>query len=288
MAQIRSYRRRGSPDLPISVYFVDASAAGFNPIPEYHPETELVRMLKGHVVLQLDGASCTFREGDIFLIPGNAVHYYRYFSEDVKYCSLIFSPDAITMQPDHFFQKTFVQPLSEGRLQLPALLQPGHPAYEGICAQFDTFPYAHMFTEDYQARRFSALMNICLLLLPYSTILSEDRPSLDPGNNAVRMCMRYIHSRYNYKITLETLAHHCHLHPNYLCALFKSYTGQTLFDYLVRFRVETAAQLLKNEELSISSVCELVGIHSESHFYRKFKEIMGISPKAYAKQHKKE
>ena len=90
MAQIRSYRRRGSPDLPISVYFVDASAAGFNPIPEYHPETELVRMLKGHVVLQLDGASCTFREGDIFLIPGNAVHYYRYFSEDVKYCSLIF------------------------------------------------------------------------------------------------------------------------------------------------------------------------------------------------------
>lgn len=285
MKQIRSYRRRGTPDLPISVYFNDASVAGYNPIPEYHPEQELVRVQKGHVIMQLGGESKTFREGDIFLIPGNTVHSYRFLSEDAQYCTLFFSPAAIAMQPDHFFQKAFVQPLQEGRLFLPLLLQPGHPVYDDVCRQFDLLPHAHMFTENYQARRFAAVINICLLLLPYSAVISEARPSLDPGNDAVRACMRYIHSRYNQKLTLQILADRCHLHPNYLCALFKNYTGQTLFEYIARFRVETAAQLLKEEHLPMGKVAELVGFGSESNFYKKFMQIMGTSPKAYAKQH---
>ena len=282
----RSYRRRGSPDLPISVHFCDARVASHNPIPEYHPETELVRVQQGHVVLQLDGVSHTFREGDIFLIPGNTIHHYQHISEDAKYCCLFFSTDAIAMQPEHFFQKNFVQPLSEGRLQLPALLQPGHPAYDGICAQYDSLPSARMFTKDYQTRRFSALINICLLLQPYSSVISQVQPLTDPGNTIVRLCMRYIHTNYADKITLATLAQYCHVHPNYLCALFKSYTGQTFVDYLTRFRMETAGQLLKSEDIPAGKVCELVGYHSESHFYRKFKEIMGVSPKLYGKEHK--
>lgn len=43
--------------------------ANGHPIPEYHPETELVRVIAGNVVIQLDGTARTFREGDIFLIP---------------------------------------------------------------------------------------------------------------------------------------------------------------------------------------------------------------------------
>lgn len=286
MTQQRSYRRRGSPDLPISVHFDTALVTGPNSIPVYHPELELVRILSGHVVIQLGGEVRTFYAGDIFLIPGNTIHRYRYISEDARYCTLFFSPAAIAMQPEHFFQKVFVQPLQEGRLSLPSLLQKGHPAYEGICAQFDTLPNARMFTQDYQARRFSAVMNICLMLLPYSTVAAETRPSSDPGNDAVRMCMRYIHTYYANKLTLEDLAIFCHLHPNYLCALFKNYTGQTLFEYIARFRVETATQLLKEEPLPMGKVAELVGFHSESQFYKKFKEIMGVSPKVYAKQQK--
>ena len=287
MKQKRSYRRRGSPDLLISVYFCDSRSILYNPIPEYHPETEFVRVETGYLILQQDGTSHIYHAGDIFVIPGNAVHHYSYASEDAKYCSLIFSPEAITMQPNHFFQKNFVQPLAEDRLQLPAVLQPGHPIYEGVRAQFDTLPQAHMFAKDYQTRRFSALMNICLLLLPYCTVVSESRPPMDPGNETVRKCMRYIHSRYTQKITLQTLADHCHLHPNYLCALFKTYTGQTVFDYLTRFRIETAAELLRNEDLPAGKVCSLVGFHSESVFYSKFKAIMGLTPKAYAKQQRK-
>lgn len=283
----RSYRRRGTPDLPMAVYIDTARVAGFHPIPEYHPELEIVRILKGHVVIQLSGVPNTFREGDIFIIPSNTVHHYRYMSKDVKYCSVIFSPDAISMQPEHFFQKSFVQPLAEGRIQLPSLLQPGHPAYDVVSTQFYLLMQCRIFTENYQFNRFSALMTICFALFPYCTVSSKSQAISAPGNDVVRLCMRYIHNQLASKITLEALAEHCHLHPNYLCALFKSYTGQTIFEYLARYRVDTAAQLLMTEDLPVAKVGELVGFQSESLFYRKFKEIMGVTPKAYARQHKK-
>ena len=117
--------------------------------------------------------------------------------------------------------------------------------------------------------------------------ISDAKAIPNPTHEVVKQCMQYIHNHYADLLTLEDIAEHCHLHPNYLCALFKTYTGQTLFDYLSQVRVETAAQLLKNEELPMAKISELVGFHSESMFYRKFKELMGITPKAYAKAHRK-
>ena len=129
-------------------------------------------------------------------------------------------------------------------------------------------------------------MNICFVLMPHCQLISQDRPPATPGNETVRQCMLYIHNHLSHKLTLETLGQHCHVHPNYLCALFKDYTGQTVFEYLARYRIETAAQLLRNEELSAGKVAELVGFRSESLFFRKFKAITGLTPKAYAKQEK--
>ena len=98
------------------------------------------------------------------------------------------------------------------------------------------------------------------------------------------LCMQYIQNRITEKLTLEEIANHCHLHPNYLCAVFKQYTGETLFQYRNRFRVETAIALLQQEKLPISKVAELSGFRSECQFYQKFKEHTGITPRAYAKQ----
>ena len=102
----------------------------------------------------------------------------------------------------------------------------------------------------------------------------------------IEMINRYISCNLANKITLEDLGQICHMHPNYLCTLFRNYTGQTIFDYLTRYRIESAAQLLKNQELSAGKVGELAGFHSESLFYRTFKKIMGVTPKTYAKQQK--
>jgi AraC-like DNA-binding protein len=270
----------------MAVYQDNASALGYHPELEYHPETEIVWVNAGHVELQVDGTTYSYREGDIFVIPGNALHLYQSVSPDVKYMSLIFSPDVVGLQPLHFFQKAFTAPLKEGRLQLPRVLRPDHPAYKVVREQLELIQSTRIYDKDYKLRRFGAFMAICVALLPYCTEVEGDRTNQEMGNEAVRQCMRYIHNHYTKKLTLEQLARVCHLHPNYLCALFKEYTGQTVFQYLTRFRVESATLLLKHRELPVGKVGEMVGFHSESLFFRKFKEIMGMTPKDYAKEQK--
>ena len=109
----------------------------------------------------------------------------------------------------------------------------------------------------------------------------------DPGHEGVKLCMRYIHNNHTEKVTLEQIANYCHLHPSYLCEVFKKYTGQSVFDYLTKVRVESAAGFLRREDLPVSKVAELSGFHSECFFYKKFKAIMGMTPKAYQKQQSK-
>lgn len=284
MKQIRSYRRRGSPDFPLAVYLNDINVSGAHPVPEFHPETELVWLLAGHAVVRLGDHSQSFREGDIFVIPSNVTHHYESFSPDARWCSVVFSSEAITMHGGHFFQTAFTQPLASGQLQLPPLLRAGHPAYDAVRTQLELLLNTRIYTKDYKMRRFGALIAICTTLAPYCAAVADDLLVENPGNETVRQCMCYIHNNHAKKLTLDDLANVCHLHPNYLCALFKEYTGQTVFEYITRIRVESASNLLKNNTLPMGKVGEMVGFRSESLFYRKFKAIMGVSPKAYAKQ----
>ena len=284
MKIVRSYRRRGSPDLPIAVYLNSARDTTHHPNPEYHPETEIVLVVTGTVLIQLDGDSFTFRKDDIFTISKNCVHLYQAFSEDAVLCSLIFSEDAIATHPDHYFQSNFVEPFSEGRLLLPSVLRPEHPAYEAVRGQLNILQKERMYDKYYKMHRYSCLVSICTALFPYCLDVSAGPQDFSHRNETVRRCLRYLHNNYNHKVTMEQLSAMCHMHPNYVSTLFKKHTGQTVTEYLNRFRVETAARLLTKEDLPVSKVGELVGFTSESLFYRKFKEYTGMTPKAYQKQ----
>lgn len=285
MKPIRNYRRKGTPELPMSSYLLRAGVDMAQVI-HYHPEIEINMVSSGTVTMQIGSVNRVFSVGDIYMIPANIVHGQRAFSDDAIIRSIMFDVAAVTLPPEHFFQREFVTPLKEGRLVLPPLLQPDHPAYEAVSTQMQMMEKYRIYEQNYKLGRFSALMNICMALMPHCQITSGEKPIPDPGNEAVKLCMRYIHNHYFKKLTLEQLGKKSHLHPNYLCAVFKTYTGQTVFEYLNRYRVEIAKELLQKEDLPISKVAELTGFHSESLFYQKFKVCTGVSPKAYAKQQK--
>jgi len=64
--------------------------------------------------------------------------------------------------------------------------------------------------------------------------------------------------------------------------LFKQIFGSGIFSYYQRFRIQEAASLLKNKELSVSEVGHKMGFTNLSHFSRVFKEHIGMKPKKYS------
>lgn len=280
----RIYRRRGTPDLPVAVYI---GVAGQNmdiyAQADYHPEVELMLQLQGSTTMQIDGKPVTFHPGQIMLLRPNQVHRRIWFSDDAVIHSLVFSTDAIGMKPTSFFQKDFVKPLSEDRVELPMVLEAGHPAYEAVYGQMLQLDGCRIYEKGYKQRRLQILMCICLALMPHCKVISYETPLPDPGHEGVKLCMRYLHNHHTQKVTLAAISEYCHLHPNYLSAIFRRYTGEAIFEHLTRIRLESAQRLLL-EDLPISKVAELSGFHSECLFYRKFKEHTGMTPKAYAKK----
>jgi len=283
MKPTRSYRRHGTADFPMSAYWVWATS-GIGKKSVYHPETKIEMVISGSITMEIEGVRQLFSQGDIYIIPPNTVYRRISYSKDVNLRNVVFLPAAIAPTPEHFFYREFVEPLMEQRLIFPPLLQPGHPAYDTVREQILSLDDCKIYTSNYKAKRYALLIHICTALLPYCQVIDSVKPVPNVPNETVRNCMRFIHNHYYQKITLQRIANICHLNSHYLCDLFKSYMGQTIFEYLARYRIEAAAELLKKEDLPVSRVAEMVGFCSESLFYQKFKAFTGTTPLTYRKQ----
>ncbi|MCD9021616.1 response regulator [Cohnella silvisoli] len=77
--------------------------------------------------------------------------------------------------------------------------------------------------------------------------------------------------------TVESL----HISASHANLIFKQYTGQTIFDYLIQRKMEAAKQLLLNPYVKIYEVAEKTGYKTHSYFAALFKEYTGVTPMQY-------
>lgn len=99
----------------------------------------------------------------------------------------------------------------------------------------------------------------------------------------IRQVMDYIHTNYNEKITLETLAELTGLSTFYLSSRIKKETGQSLTDAVNTARVEAGKKLLLEENTNIIDVAQRVGFGYQNHFSTVFKKVTGMTPTEYMK-----
>jgi len=101
-----------------------------------------------------------------------------------------------------------------------------------------------------------------------------DNPSL---NNI----LEYINNNYEKCLELNECANMFHVNSNYLTRMFKKHIGVSFITYVNEVRIKKAMELLKEEELSIKEVVQMVGYNNINYFYRNFKMIAGITPKMF-------
>jgi AraC-like DNA-binding protein len=107
----------------------------------------------------------------------------------------------------------------------------------------------------------------------------EDAPT--PEEDPVRMACAYIEKHYPEKVTLDRLALAAAVSPSYLIRLFKRKLDSTPHDYLMRYRISRAKELLAETTLTSAAIAQRVGFTSESNFSYRFKQMVGQGPRAY-------
>lgn len=93
--------------------------------------------------------------------------------------------------------------------------------------------------------------------------------------------LKYIEGRYCDSITVQDIADHLNMNRSYLHRLFKSFTGVSIQNYLLDYRIRQACILLQNISLSVRSVAHTVTYADPLYFTRIFYQKMGISPREY-------
>jgi len=62
---------------------------------------------------------------------------------------------------------------------------------------------------------------------------------------------------------------------------FRAFFGETPHQFVIRLRLERAADRLRRTDYSVTDVALAVGFESPAHFSRAFKTRFGCSPRAY-------
>ena len=94
----------------------------------------------------------------------------------------------------------------------------------------------------------------------------------------VRRTVEYIADHFDQPLSIQSLADELEVSPSYFSALFSKCMGIGFHEYLTRFRVEEARQLLTATQYPINEIAVTVGYADQSSFTKAFKRVTGITP----------
>jgi len=186
-------------------------------------------------------------------------------------------------------------PKMDGIEMLQALRDKGNNVFVIILTAYDTFAYAQ------SALRLGA---VDFLLKPFHDGELEDAvtnlrrrissggkgegplpiPGLKKGDKSkyVLEAMDYIGVHYwDPSISVGVIAQHLGLSEGHLSHTFKKETDYTLLNYLTRYRIHRAMELLRDCRLKVYEVAEQVGYRDITYFSATFKKLVGVSPSEY-------
>lgn len=125
------------------------------------------------------------------------------------------------------------------------------------------------------------ILQVLTLLIRYYQDDAKPQNQLDKRKTdmeRIGQALDYIKQNFREDISLEHAAKTACMSPNYFSAFFKRATGETFIDYLCRFRILTAHDLIKNTEKSITQIATECGFNNMSNFYRSYNRILGEHP----------
>ncbi|MFJ7724828.1 response regulator [Neobacillus sp. NPDC097160] len=99
----------------------------------------------------------------------------------------------------------------------------------------------------------------------------------------VQNVLQFIHAHYDQGISLKTLGQQFHVNAIYLGQLFQKEVGVVFSEYLNRYRLEKAKELLKTSHYRAGEIGKKVGYSDTAYFYKQFKKTVGATPSEWRK-----
>lgn len=110
-----------------------------------------------------------------------------------------------------------------------------------------------------------------------------DKVVFEPDLELMKKAKDIFDADYNKQVDLSQISKQLGVSTNHLIKLFKQHSGLTPTQYIVKIRVDKAAELLNQTDINILEIAYTTGFKSLSNFYKCFKEQTGHTPNEHRK-----
>lgn len=223
--------------------------------------------LSGMGTYRVQGEEYRLKAGEGFLILPGEVASYR--ADDADPWSLVWVGFTGTRAEEHLLscglsaQSRICRCGATGRLE--------HCVQEMI--RYDTVGRGH------ELLRLGELY----LFLGYvaQTASAAARRGRESGSEYVDLAVDYIKSHFQEDLTVAKLARYVGLNRSYLTTVFQNALHLSPQQFLMRYRMERAAQMLEKESLSVAEIARSCGYPDPLTFSKAFKRTIGLTPSFY-------
>lgn len=262
--------------LDLSLWFWGMSECkpGHSIGPEVRPNYIIHCVLDGKGIFQIGDKHYEVQKGQGFLIePETLIHYKANEKEPWTYMWIGFSGARA---------EKYLADIG---------LHSGKPIFQ--CEKIDELKKIILKMFQYQHLSVANQYHLQGLLYEFLACVAEGVRGTDvqeesDDNKYVREAVNFIRNSYFRGVTVAEIAEHVSVNRSYLYKLFEETFGMSPKEFLTRFQISRAKELLTWSDISIESVAWSCGYKDALAFSKVFKKMMGVSPTAYRKRHMKD
>lgn len=281
----RENRKHGRFDFPVEFYHVTPTHPRYEMSYHWHIEYEIIRVLKGELLLTVNEDEFKACSGDIVFVKGGFLH--GGLPRNCLYECLVFNLDSLIL-PSHAGER-LLKKITEDAVEVPSFFPSGKNSTNNadirqLARITDTlFGQMQARREGYELTVIGSLYQFFGYILEHG--LCTEAPVVRPRTSRriehLKKTLELIETSYAECLTLDDLAAAAGMNSKYFCRYFREMTHRTPIDYLNYYRIEQACFRLATSDDSITDVGLSCGFNDVSYFIKMFRKYKGSTPKKY-------
>ena len=246
-----------------------------------HDAWELYYVVHGYGNRMAGDTLQPFAAGDVALIPPSMLHRWEYAPDSadtdgcVRYLMVAFS---------HSLVERCMEVFPELRNRLAGLIFPTDALKFGTESSRAIRKILTEMNGMDELGRLSAMFRLLPVIFTSSDHTFAGKPvRIERDVRRMQQICVYVMTHYVHSIALDDIAAEVGMNRSAFCSYFKRCKGMTFSQFVTRYRLNNACELLKHSQKGVSEICYTVGFNDLPHFVRVFTNAMGMSPSKYRK-----
>lgn len=283
LLDLKETQKRGNYDFPVETYIISSGHPRYVMPMHWHEEYEMIQVQKGSFRYAIGQISGVAMPGDLLFVGSGELH--SGVPEAGEYRCVVF--DAMLLKADEGSAAgRMLAAFREGHLAVRCRLPAEDAALAAVVSQL----FAAL--ED-KPKGFELMAQGCIyqfFALVAQNGYYEQRDGSDGKKWVAQLkdAISLIEREYAAHLTLAELARAAGMSKQYFCHFFKRMTGCSPIEYLNRHRIEMACYRLMSGAQNVTELAYACGFNDLSYFIRAFKRIVGVTPKQYALEQRRE